>query len=87
MPRWPSNFAPGIKTKFKNFNREFEKKVHRGYLIFHQEAIQKLCLKIQRFHKTYCYFGQNPKRKGSISPSNFDEEHFIDMSVSLCGDP
>ena len=25
-----------------------------------------------RFHKTCCYFGQNPKRNESFSPSNFD---------------
>ena len=27
---------------------------------------------MQRFRKTYSYFGQYPERKGNISPSNFD---------------
>ena len=25
--RWPSNFTPGIKTKFKDFNGEIQKKI------------------------------------------------------------
>ena len=29
---------------------------------------------MQRFHKTCCCFGQNAKRKGSISSSNFDRQ-------------
>ena len=36
------------------------------------ELSKDFVLKLQRFHKTCCYFGQNPKCKGSLSPSNFD---------------
>ena len=36
VPRWPSIFTPG---KYK------ENQVHRGQLIFHRVAKQKLCLK------------------------------------------
>ena len=44
VPRWPSNFAPGIKTNFKYFSGEIWKiKIHRGQLIFHRGAKQKLC--------------------------------------------
>ena len=49
VARWPSNFAPGIKTKFKYFSGEMQKKkkneIQRGQLIFHRGAKQKLCLK------------------------------------------
>ena len=35
VPRWPSNFAPGIKTKFKDFRGEIYEKyeIHGGQLI------------------------------------------------------
>ena len=47
VPRWPSNFAPWIKTKFKDFRGETykKKKIHQGQLIFHRGAKRKLCLK------------------------------------------
>ena len=28
VPRWPSNFVPGIKTKFKDFSRETHTNTH-----------------------------------------------------------
>ena len=88
VPWWPSNFAPGIKTKFNGFSGEMYKKnqIHRGQLIFQREAKQKLCLKMERFHETCCYFGQNPKRKGSISPSNFNGQlpNILLTCLSLC---
>ena len=34
--------------------------------------------------KTYCYFGVNPKRKGSISPSNFDGQLSNILMPYLC---
>ena len=44
VPQWPSNFAPRIKTKFKDFSGELQKKyIHWGHLIFHQGAKQKSC--------------------------------------------
>ena len=86
--RLPSNFASGIKTKFNGFSGEMYKKnqIHRGQLIFQREAKQKLCLKMERFHETCCYFGQNPKRKGSISPSNFNGQlpNILFTCLSLC---
>ena len=39
---------------------------------------------MQRFHKICCYFGQNPKCKGSISPSNFDEQVSNILFTDLC---
>ena len=48
MPRWLSDFAPGIKTNSKEFSGEIQKKkkkkIHRGQFqsIFHEEAKQKL---------------------------------------------
>ena len=108
--RLPSNFAPGIKTKFNGFSGEMYKKnqIHRGQLIFQREAKQKLFLKkikftgiswfstgeltknyinkMHRFLSACCYFGQNPKRKGSISPSNFNGQlpNILFTCLSLC---
>ena len=47
VPWWPSNFAPGIKTEFKDFSEEIYKKTktHRDKLILQQRAKQKLCSK------------------------------------------
>ena len=48
VPRWPSNFAPRIKTKSNISAGKYKKKEvrrDRGQLIFHQGAKQKLCLK------------------------------------------
>ena len=85
VSRWPSNFAPRVKTKFKDFSWEiYIKKIHRGQLVFHREAKQKLFLNMQRFHRTHCYFCRNPKRKGSISPSNFDGQLPNVLFTCLC---
>ena len=73
MPLWPANFALEIKARFKDFSAEiYIKKIDRGQLTFGQRAKQKYVLKVQRFYKTYCYFGQNRKCRGNISPSTFD---------------
>ena len=45
LPKWPSNFTPGIKTKLKDFSGEIKKKIRRGRVIFHGGTKQKLCLK------------------------------------------
>ena len=42
---------------------------------------------MKRFHKTCCYFSQNPKRTASISPYNFNGKHFVHISLSLCKIP
>ena len=46
-PRCPPNFAPGVKTKLKDFSGEIlqTNKFTLGQLIFHRGAEQKLCLK------------------------------------------
>ena len=46
VARWQTNFAPGIKSKLKDFSGEIKKsKIHQGQLIFHRGANQQLCLK------------------------------------------
>ena len=39
---------------------------------------------MQIFNKKRCYFGQNLKRKGSISPSNFDSQLPNILFTYLC---
>ena len=39
---------------------------------------------MKRFHKTYCYFGQNSKRKERISLSNFDVQLQQILLTCLC---
>ena len=45
-----------------------------GQLIFRRGANQKLCLKNEKIPYNKLYFVQNPKRKGSILPFNYDEQ-------------
>ena len=61
MPRWPSNFALGVKTKFKGVSEENIKKKLLGLVDFPQGIKVKIMFEIQ-----------NPKLKGNILPSNFD---------------
>ena len=39
---------------------------------------------MQRFRKTYSYFGQYPERKGNISPSNFDGQLSNTLFTCFC---
>lgn len=71
-PLWPSNFAPGIKMKFKNFSGELQKGIFIAVIWISTRELSKNHIQImQRFYKICCYFSQNPQRKGSISPSSF----------------
>ena len=39
---------------------------------------------MQRFRKTYSYFGQYPERKGNISPSNFHGQLSNTLFTCFC---
>ena len=56
------------------------KKDHWCQLVFHRGAKLKLCSK----NAEILYFGQNPKRKGNISPSNFDGQLPNILFTCLC---
>ena len=45
MPRWPSNFVSGIKTKFKNFSGEICKKKFTGASHFSPTSLAKIIFK------------------------------------------
>ena len=62
VPRWPSNFAPGIKTKLSDFNGVSLKKIKftRASWFFNGELSKNYVWNVQRFHKIFCY---RPKSK------------------------
>ena len=66
-------FFTGNLKKIQRFRRGNIKKVKfTGASRFSIGQLTKIYVqKMQKLHKTCCYFGQNQKCKGSISPSNF----------------
>ena len=86
VPRWALNFALGIKYKFKDFSGEILKTIKFTVVSWFStgELSKNYFLKIQKFHKMRCYFGQNAKPKGSISLSNFDGQLSYILFTCLC---
>ena len=70
-----SNISAGKykKIKFTDSSRFSTEQLSRNYVP-----------KIQRSDKMRCYFGQNPKPKGNISPSNFHGQLPNVLFTCLC---
>ena len=50
MPRWASNFAPGIKAKFKDLSGEIKKEINSpGPFDFPPESLAKIMFKKCRY--------------------------------------
>ena len=65
----------GLKPNSKSSAGKYEKNKSNGLICFSLEELSKSYVqKMQRFSKTYCYYGQNPKHKGNISSTKFDEQ-------------
>ena len=79
----------GLKLNSKISAKKYKKiKLTEASRFSTGELSKNYVEKIQRFHKMCCYFGQNPKHKGNISPSNFDGQlpNILFTCLCLCYD-
>ena len=82
LPRWPFDFARGIKAKLKKLRVKNSKKlkfVEPGELSKHF-----LDIKLNHLHYSCCCLGYNPKLDGSNLPPNFDVQVPNILVTCLC---
>ena len=75
LPKCPGGYPilhRWLKLNSKISVAKYKKKIHRGQLIFHRGAKQKLCLKYAEIPQNMLLHWPKSKAQRSISQSNFD---------------